>query len=176
MIYGTVDFIFGNAIASFQSCQLVARKPLQGQENTLTAQGRRVVEDISGFSFQNCTLVASNDLILAPFRVRTYLGRPWKPYSRTIFLQSFLDNLIDPSGWLPWNSSNPYNDTVYYAEFQNRGPGSPISNRVSWLGVHPSLNSSEALQFIADNFILGSTWLPLTQISYTSGLSSDPQH
>lgn len=39
-IYGTVDFIFGNAAAIFQNCSLFARKPLPDQKNIFTAQGR----------------------------------------------------------------------------------------------------------------------------------------
>lgn len=175
-IYGTVDFIFGNAIASFQSCDLLARRPLQGQQNTITAQGRKVDVDISGFSFQNCSLLAAQDLASAPFTVFSYLGRPWKAYSRTVFMQSFFDSLIHPAGWLAWNASNPFTDTVYYGEYENRGPGSATDNRVSWKGVHPVMNSSDAMQFTADNFIIGSSWLPLNEVEYTSGLSGTPQH
>lgn len=171
IIEGTVDFIFGNAIASFQSCRLRARRPLKGQQNTLTAQGRKIDLDISGFSFQNCTLEAAPELISSPFTVASYMGRPWKDFSRTVFLQCFMDALIQPAGWLAWNASNPFTDTVFYGEFQNRGPGSPIDRRVPWKGVHPLMNSSDAAIFTAENFILGSTWLPLSQVDYTSGLS-----
>lgn len=171
IIEGTVDFIFGNAIASFQSCRLRARRPLKGQQNTLTAQGRKIDLDISGFSFQNCTLEAAPELISSPFPVSSYLGRPWKDFSRTVFLQCLMEVLIHPAGWLPWNASNPFTDTVFYGEFQNRGPGSPIDRRVPWKGVHPVMNSSDAAFFTAENFILGSAWLPLAQVDYTSGLT-----
>ncbi|KAI5070871.1 hypothetical protein GOP47_0015214 [Adiantum capillus-veneris] len=172
IIQGTVDFIFGNAIASFQNCRLQAKRPLRGQQNTLTAQGRKVELDISGFSFQNCTVEAAPELINASvsFPVSSYLGRPWKAFSRTVFLECFLDSLIHPAGWLAWNSSNPFSDTLFYGEFQNRGPGSLTPNRVSWKGVHPFMDFSDAALFIADNFILGSAWLPLSQVDYTSGL------
>eukprot|EP00250_Pteridium_aquilinum_P016586 c23177_g1_i1 orf=387-2309(-) len=174
IIQGTVDFIFGNAIASFQSCSLLAGRPLKGQQNTMTAQGRKIDLDISGFSFQNCTLAAAPELVSSPFPVSSYLGRPWKAFSRTVFLQSFMDSLIHPAGWLAWNSSNPFTDTLYYGEFQNRGPGSRIDQRVPWTGVHPVMNASDAALFTAEEFILGSAWLPLSQLAYTSGLAVTP--
>ncbi|EEC74127.1 hypothetical protein OsI_09190 [Oryza sativa Indica Group] len=39
-ISGTVDFIFGNAAAVIQGCEIRARRPGPGQEDTVTAQGR----------------------------------------------------------------------------------------------------------------------------------------
>ena len=170
-IYGTVDFIFGNAIACFQNCDILCRRPLKGQQNTVTAQGRKTSVDISGYSFQNCSIVASEELVSANFTVASYLGRPWKAYSRTVFMDSFLDSLVEPAGWLSWNSSDPYIDTLYYAEYHNYGPGSATNGRVGWPGVHTSLNYTEALSFSAENFILGSAWLPLDVITYTSSPS-----
>ncbi|KAH7287854.1 hypothetical protein KP509_31G000300 [Ceratopteris richardii] len=172
IIQGTVDFIFGNAIASFQNCRLQVRRPLRGQQNTVTAQARLIDADISGFSFQNCTVEAADELVSSPFPVSSFLGRPWRAYSRTVFLESFIDSVIDPAGWLAWNSSNPFIDTLFYGEFQNRGPGSNITGRVTWPGVHSALPPSNASFFTADNFILGSTWLPFADVGYTSGLGS----
>lgn len=40
-IYGTVDFIFGNAAVVFQSCNIYARRPMQKQKNVITAQGNK---------------------------------------------------------------------------------------------------------------------------------------
>jgi pectinesterase len=167
-IYGTVDFVFGNAIACFQNCELVCRRPLPGQQNTVTAQGRKTDVDISGYSFQNCNVVADGELTSAGFTVNSYLGRPWRAYSRTVFMSSFLDGVVNPAGWLSWNSTDPYLDTLYYAEYCNFGPGSATGGRVAWPGVHPALNYTDALSFSAENFILGSTWLPLHVTPYTS--------
>lgn len=170
-ISGTVDFIFGNAIAVFQNCELLARLPMQGQQNTYTAQGRKLESDISGYSFQNCTVTGDSSLQNASYSVSTYLGRPWKAYSRVVFLQSDIEALVDPQGWLPWNSSNPYTDTLYYGEYDNRGPGSSTSQRVDWVGVHPNMTASEASQFTVDNFIAGGTWLSALQVAYQASLS-----
>ncbi|XP_019054364.1 PREDICTED: probable pectinesterase/pectinesterase inhibitor 41 [Nelumbo nucifera] len=53
-IYGTVDFIFGNAAAVFQDCNIYARLPMQGQFNVLTAQGRTDPNLNTGIPIHNC--------------------------------------------------------------------------------------------------------------------------
>ncbi|MCO5596967.1 hypothetical protein L7F22_051038 [Adiantum nelumboides] len=169
-IMGTVDFIFGNAIAIFQNCEIIARLPMQGQQNTLTAQGRKLSADVSGYSFQNCTIYGEANLLNASFNVHTYLGRPWKAYSRVVFLQSQMESLVAPEGWVPWNNSNPFADTVYYGEFANRGPGSNTQQRVSWKGVKSNLSLEEATQFNVENFIAGETWLSSFEVQYQSKL------
>ncbi|XP_068644965.1 pectinesterase 3-like [Aristolochia californica] len=102
-VTGTVDFIFGNSAVVFQNCKIIARKPGKGQGNMVTAQGRNDPNQNTGTSIQNCDVIPSADLIQANFFVKSYLGRPWKQYSRTVYMQSFIDNHIDPSGWLPWS-------------------------------------------------------------------------
>lgn len=39
-VYGTIDFIFGNAVVVLQKCNLYARRPSKGNGNEITAQGR----------------------------------------------------------------------------------------------------------------------------------------
>jgi pectinesterase len=46
----------------FQNCDIRARMPIEGQENTITAQGRLSANDPGGFSFQDCTVVVDEDL------------------------------------------------------------------------------------------------------------------
>eukprot|EP00249_Psilotum_nudum_P025412 c29838_g1_i1 orf=314-2128(+) len=169
-IYGTVDFIFGNAAAVFQNCELLARQPFHGQQNTYTAQGRKVEADPTGFSFQNCTVTAADDLQTSNYTVWTYLGRPWKAYSRTVFLRSYLDSVVNPAGWLSWNSSHPYEDTLYYGEFQNKGPGAATSGRVNWTGIHLDMSSEDADQFSVEDFILGTSWLPQANVNFDVSL------
>ncbi|KAJ3679586.1 hypothetical protein LUZ60_017597 [Juncus effusus] len=60
--------------------------------------------------------------------------------------------------------------TLYYGEYGNTGPGSDISGRVQWDGVHASMSKDEASKFTVGNFIFGDSWLPGTGVSYTSGL------
>ncbi|KAF2309928.1 hypothetical protein GH714_005665 [Hevea brasiliensis] len=71
--------------------------------------------------------------------------RPWKEYSRTIFMQSYIASLIDPAGWAPWNGDFAL-ATLYYAEFNNTGAGSKTSNRVTWPGYH-LINATDAANF-----------------------------
>ncbi|KAK6243004.1 hypothetical protein QUC31_009413 [Theobroma cacao] len=95
-IYGTIDFIFGNAAVIIQSFFIYLRKPLQGQANVITAEGREFKKNNTGIVIHNCTFTSAPEFIPYKATVRTYLGRPWKEFSRTIIMQSFLDDLIDP--------------------------------------------------------------------------------
>ncbi|CAK9153133.1 unnamed protein product [Ilex paraguariensis] len=167
-IYGTVDFIFGNAAVVFQNCNIYARKP-PNKTNMLTAQGRTDPNQNTGISIHNCKVMATSDLKSVQGSVKTYLGRPWQKYSRTVFLGTFLDSLIDPAGWLPW-SGNFALSTLYYGEYMNTGPGSSTSKRVKWGGYHVITSASEASKFTVGSLIAGSSWLPATGVPFTSGL------
>ncbi|EFH56278.1 pectinesterase family protein [Arabidopsis lyrata subsp. lyrata] len=159
-ITGTVDFIFGNSAVVFQSCNIAARKPLPGQRNFVTAQGRSNPGQNTGISIQNCRITAES---------MTYLGRPWKEYSRTVVMQSFIGGSIHPSGWSPWSGGFGLK-SLFYGEFENSGPGSSVSGRVKWSGYHSSLTLTEAEKFTVAVFIDGNMWLPSTGVSFDSGL------
>jgi pectinesterase len=167
-IYGTVDFIFGNAAVVFQNCNIYARNP-PNKTNTVTAQGRTDPNQNTGISIQNCRVMAASDLKGATGSVKTYLGRPWKQYSRTVFMKTFLDGLVNPQGWMPW-SGNFALDTLYYGEYMNTGPGSSTGSRVSWKGYRVITSATEAGQFTVGNFIAGGSWLPATNVPFSSGL------
>ncbi|XAR58413.1 Pectinesterase [Bertholletia excelsa] len=167
-IYGTVDFIFGNAAAVFQSCNMYPRLPMSGQFNAITAQGRTDPFQTTGISIQNCTIRPAADLASSSSSVQTYLGRPWKLYSRTVYMQSFMDSFINPQGWQVWNGDFALN-TSYYAEFNNTGPGSSTTNRVTWPGFH-AINATDAGNFTVSNFLLGDDWLPDTGVPYAGAL------
>nr|KYP74237.1 putative pectinesterase/pectinesterase inhibitor 40 [Cajanus cajan] len=169
-IYGTVDFIFGNAAVVFQNCNLYARKPNQNQKNLFTAQGREDPNQNTGISILNCKVAAAADLIPVKTSFKSYLGRPWKMYSRTVFLKSYMEDLIEPAGWLEWNDTFAL-DTLYYGEYMNRGPGSNTSGRVTWPGYRVINSSTEASQFTVGEFIQGNDWLNSTGIPFFSGLS-----
>ncbi|GAB4836186.1 hypothetical protein Ancab_001100 [Ancistrocladus abbreviatus] len=167
-IYGTVDFIFGNSASVFQSCNLYARKPLTNQKNAFTAQGRTDPNQNTGISIHNCTIQAAPDLEMDTNSTLNYLGRPWKEYSRTVFMQSYIGSLIDPIGWLAWNGTVGL-DTIFYGEFENYGPGANTSRRVQWPG-HVLMNATEALNFTVYNLTMGDTWLPYADIPFAAGL------
>lgn len=166
-VYGTVDFIFGNAAVVFQNCNLYARLPMQGQTNVLTAQGRLDPNQNTGTSIHNCRISAAADLASGG-ATKTYLGRPWKEYSRTVFMQSFIDGMIDPSGWLPWSGDFALS-TLYYAEYNNTGPGSGTDKRVNWTGYHV-INAADASNFTVSNFLLGDSWLAPTGVPFSRSL------
>ncbi|KAK7259718.1 hypothetical protein RIF29_25331 [Crotalaria pallida] len=167
-IYGTVDFIFGNAAVVFQNCNIYARKPLPNQKNAVTAQGRTDPNQNTGISIQNCKIDATPDLAADLNSTSSYLGRPWKVYSRTVYLQSYMGDVIHPTGWLEWNGTVGL-DTLFYGEFNNYGPGAKTDNRVQWPG-YSLLNATQAWNFTVLNFTLGNTWLPDTDIPFSGGL------
>lgn len=167
-IYGTVDFIFGNAAVVFQNCNLLARMPMSGQSIAFTAQGRTDPNQNTGTSIHNCTVTAAPDLVPVESSFPTYLGRPWKEYSRTVYIQSFIDNLIEPAGWLEWSGDFALK-TLYYGEYMNTGPGSNTSQRVQWPGYHV-MSTSDAQNFTVSQFISGDAWIPATSVPYDAAL------
>ncbi|XP_052187215.1 probable pectinesterase/pectinesterase inhibitor 6 [Diospyros lotus] len=158
-IYGTIDFIFGNAVAVLQNCNICVRKPMSHQQNVITAQGRTDPN-------QNTGIVIHNSIVKAMVgRHKTYLGRPWQKYSRTVFMKCDLDSLIDPKGWLPWEGSFGLS-TLYYGEYMNTGTG----GRVGWSGYHVISSSTEAQKFTVANFLAGGAWISAAGVPFTSGL------
>ncbi|XP_010556727.1 PREDICTED: probable pectinesterase/pectinesterase inhibitor 7 [Tarenaya hassleriana] len=169
-IYGTVDFIFGNAAVVFQNCNIYPRQPLQNQFNAITAQGRTDPNQNTGTSIHNCTIKPADDLVASNFTVKTYLGRPWKEYSRTVYMQSYIDGFVEPVGWREWNGDFALS-TLYYAEYNNTGPGSNTTNRVNWPGYHV-INSTDAANFTVSSFLLGDDWILQSGVPYFGGLLS----
>ncbi|XP_021898781.1 putative pectinesterase/pectinesterase inhibitor 22 isoform X2 [Carica papaya] len=161
-IYGTIDFIFGNGAAFVQNCKIFTRVPLPLQKVTITAQGRKNPHQSTGFVIQDSYILASQP---------TYLGRPWKQFSRTVFINTYMNALVQPRGWLEW-----YGDfalgTLWYGEYKNYGPGASLSNRIKWPGYHIINDVSTATFFTVDRFIDGRSWLPATGIKFTAGLSN----
>ncbi|TKY61157.1 Pectinesterase 3 [Spatholobus suberectus] len=157
-VAGTVDFIFGNSAVVLQDCDINARRPNPGQENTITAQGRADPNQNTGIVIQKCRINATNDLESAKGSFRTFLGRPWKVHSLTVIMQSNISDIIDPAGWLQWNGDFALN-TLYYREYNNTGSGANTSHRVNWIGFKVITNASDVQPFTPQNFIAGSTWL-----------------
>lgn len=169
-VYGTIDFIFGNAAVVLQNCMIYVRRPLKGQVNVITAQGREDPYQNSGISIHNSQIRAAPDLRPVIGSVKTYLGRPWKKYSRTVIMRSYIDSLVSPMGWLAWQSSKFAQDTLYYGEFKNFGPRASTRYRVRWPGFHVIRSPNVASQFTVRRLIAGQTWLPATGVPFTLGL------
>ncbi|CAI9783421.1 unnamed protein product [Fraxinus pennsylvanica] len=167
-IYGTVDFIFGNAVAVFQSCNLVLRQPRSGGKyDVILASGRSDPGQNTGFSIQNCRIGRGSDFSAGK---SAYLGRPWKDFSRAVIMQSTIDSTIASQGWVEWpGASGSRYKTLYFAEFENIGPGASTSGRVNWPGFHV-IGRPEATKFTVANFIGGTSWLPSTGVTFVAGL------
>jgi len=81
--------------------------------------------------------------------VKVYLGRPWRPYSRTVYIRTVMGSHILPAGWDNWK--NPENEkTAYYAEYENKGEGAQPEKRVGW---SRQLTAKEAGQYTLQNIL-----------------------
>ncbi|KAK7275495.1 hypothetical protein RIF29_16614 [Crotalaria pallida] len=166
-ITGTIDFIFGNAAVVFQNCKIMPRQPMPNQFNTITAQGKKDPNQNTGIVIQKSTITTlDKDTLTAP----TYLGRPWKDFSTTVIMQTDIGSFLKPVGWISWVANVDPVSTIFYAEYQNTGPGADVSQRVKWAGYKPTLTDDEAAKFTVQSFIQGPEWLPNTDVEFDSAL------
>lgn len=100
------------------------------------------------------------------------MGRPWKEYSKTIIMESSLDDLIQPDGWMPWDRDFALN-TCYYGEYRNEGLGANMEHRVKWPGIKTIL-PSRAETFMPPIFYEGDEWIIASGVPYIPALTSDP--
>jgi pectinesterase len=169
-ISGTIDYLFGNAAVVFQACNIISRKPLPNQFTVITAQSKETPDEYTGISIQNCSILATEDLYSNSNTVKSYLGRPWKVYSTTVVLESYIDDFINPEGWSKWSNDDDQGlDTLYYGEYENYGPGSGTENRVTWAGYHV-MDDIDSYNFTVSYFITGDEWLDSTSIPYYDGI------
>jgi len=118
-IEGHVDFIFGDAKAVFDRCEIHTMPHVM---DTLTAQSRLRPEEDSGYVFRDCTVTAaegSEDILL---------GRPWRAYSTVVFLNTDFKAPLDPVGWKEWNGALATSD---YEEFDSHGMAGDVSERIA---------------------------------------------
>ncbi|XP_078148863.1 putative pectinesterase/pectinesterase inhibitor 58 [Carex rostrata] len=166
-ISGTVDFIMGDSMAVFQNCHIIVKPPFDTQNNVITAGARSALNDIAGLVIQNSRIMAAGNLNI--MKQNTFLGRPWKHYSRVVYMESFLDGFIHPKGWkIDWNHSKI--STLYYAEYDNRGPGSWTHDRVKSPGVH-AIDIKQAHKFTPGHFIHVNRWIHPRKIPYYRGFA-----
>lgn len=134
-IEGTTDYIFGGATAVFEACTIHSKRNSYITAAS-TPQGVK-----HGFVFLNCKLT------FAPGVNKVYLGRPWRIYSKTVFIRCEMDEGILAEGWNNWSKREAEN-TVFYGEFGNTGAGSDLSGRVKWARL---LTSEEAEKYTVKN-------------------------
>ncbi|KAM7263070.1 hypothetical protein ACFE04_000753 [Oxalis oulophora] len=169
-ISGTVDFIFGDATVIIQNSVIIVRRPMDNQQNTVTAHGRSYKYETTGLVIQNCRIVPEQQLFPDRFKIPTFLGRPWKEYSRTVIMESLLADFIQPAGWMRWDGNFALN-TLEYREYGNTGPGANTKGRVKWIGYKVITNPMEAMQYTVDTFLRGVEWLKTTGGPFAVGLN-----
>ena len=118
-IEGTTDFIFGAATVLFSNCTI------HSLSNSYITAASTTKDKLYGYVFKNCKLTASEGVD------KVFLGRPWRKYAKTVFLNCELGAHIAPQGWAAWSNASEL-QTTYYAEYKNSGPGADISQRVDW--------------------------------------------
>jgi len=134
-IEGTVDFIFGSSTAVFDSCVIYGKRA-----GFFTAASTPESKKF-GYVFRQCVITGN----AAPGTY--YLGRPWRPYAKTVYLACQLEELVIPEGWDNWG--NPANErTTYYGEYKNFGKGNAVKSRVSW---SHQLTDEEAMAYNLKN-------------------------
>ena len=119
-IEGTTDFIFGASTCWFEDCTILSKK-----NSYITAASTPEGAEF-GYVFNRCRLIHDENAL------KVYLGRPWRPFARTVFIDCEMGDHILPEGWHNWNK--PYAEkTTFYAEYGSRGEGAaPASERVRW--------------------------------------------
>ncbi len=140
-IEGTVDFIFGSSTALFEKCQI------HSKSNGYISAASTPKWVKFGYVFKNCQLTADTGIN------EVYLGRPWRSYAKTVFIDCQLGKHILPLGWDNW--ANKENEkTSYYAEFNNIGEGANINQRVSWSHL---LSPQEVSEYTTERILSGET-------------------
>jgi len=148
-IEGTTDFIFGEATAVFQNCII------KNLTNSFISAAGTTANQQYGYVFMDCKLIAD------PSVKKAYLGRPWRPYAKTVYIRTQMGAHIVAEGWNPWRGDAMFPDkekTVFYAEYLSTGPGANAKGRVAW---SKQLTAAEAAHYTVKNILGGSdNWNP----------------
>lgn len=144
-IEGTTDFIFGPSTAWFENCTI------KSKINSYVTAASTPKDEAFGYIFNHCRLIADQEA------TKVYLGRPWRPYAYTLFMNCELGAQIRPEGWHNWNNASN-EKTARYMEYNNTGAGASTKNRVSWAR---QLTKKEAANITLDNvFRHDISWIP----------------
>jgi pectinesterase len=138
-IEGTTDFIFGPATVVFDNCTI---KSLTDSYITAASTPQH---STYGYVFLHCKLIAD------PATTKVYLGRPWRSYAATAFVDCELGPHILPVGWHNWNKPEA-EKTARYAEYNSFGPGANPQMRAAW---SHQLTDEEAKEFTVKNILGG---------------------
>ncbi|KAJ3089767.1 hypothetical protein HK100_007659 [Physocladia obscura] len=149
-IEGASDYIYGQYGRVFFQSVIVA----SSRYGAITANGRASASDTGGYVFNNCEVTASADAASGTIG-NVYLGHPWYPYARVVFMNSYLTNAVTAAGWAEWTTGVVPNDTSFY-EFNNSGAGAWNSGRVSFAS---NITADVANSFLAGNFFSSTSWI-----------------
>ena len=145
-IDGTTDFIFGPSTALFEDCIIHSKR------NSYVTAASTPKEAKYGYVFKHCKLTAE------PGVDKVYLGRPWRPYAYTLFIECELGKHIVLAGWHNWGKQSN-EETDRYMEYKNTGEGANASERVAW---SKQLTKKEAEAVTVDAiFRTQSDWNPI---------------
>ena len=145
-IDGTTDFIFGPSTALFENCMIHSKR------NSYVTAASTPKEAKYGYVFKHCKLTAE------PGVDKVYLGRPWRPYAYTLFIECELGKHIVSAGWHNWGKQSN-EETARYMEYKNTGEGANASERVAW---SKQLTEKEAEAVTVDAiFRTQSNWNPI---------------
>lgn len=149
-VEGHVDFIFGNSKAFFDRCRIHA---VAHEEVMLTAHMRTAPDQDRGYVFNRCVITAD------PGVGRLWLGRPWRDYSRVIFIDTRIDAKLEAAGWREWTPGTTARlATAYYAEHGSTGLGSRAGPREPYA---MTLSAAEAERWSARHHLAGHDgWSP----------------
>jgi pectinesterase len=144
-IEGTTDFIFGEATVVFQNCTI------KSLSNSYITAASTTPRQQYGYVFFDCKLIAD------PAATKVFLGRPWRPNAKTVFINTEMGSHIHPVAWDNWR--NPENEkTVLYAEYNSRGEGAKIKERAKW---SKQLSRKQAKKYtLARIFNSETSWVP----------------
>lgn len=144
-IEGTTDFIFGPSTAWFEDCTI------HSKQNSYVTAASTPQDMAYGYVFNHCRLTAADGV------TKVYLGRPWRPYGYTLFMNCELGGHIVPAGWHNWGKTSN-EQTARYMEYNNTGEGAADGNRAAW---SRQLTKKEAAKITpAEVFRLETSWLP----------------
>lgn len=138
-IQGDVDFIFGPYACWFERCTLFMNK-----RGGLYTAANTPEQAAFGLVFHRCRLTGECEAGQA------YLGRPWRPFARTVFLHCEMDEHVSPEGFQDWAGGAPV--TERYGEFATTGARADQSTR------HPKqkrLTDEDAAMYTLRNVIGG---------------------
>jgi len=143
-IEGTTDFIFGPSTAWFEHCEILCKA-----NSYITAAS--TPQDVPyGYVFNDCRISCAEGVD------KVYLGRPWRDYGYTLFMNCELPRQIRPEGWHQWRPEAV--KTARYMEYNNRGEGAATDKRVSW---SRQLSKKEAQKITLNNvFSVNQSWSP----------------